>query len=120
MAHRALSVRYQRTLRALNLQLGDHRGVIGRPLEAARLDVYRARRAERDERGREQDVIDAQALLFSEREHAVIPPGIRALRLFEEAERIDESDAHEPTQRLALGRREMDLVGPKLRVVHVA
>src|SRR5688500_11038872 len=114
MAHRAVSVRYQRTLRDLNLELGDDRRVIRRPLETPRLDVDRARGAQRRERRREQDVIDAQAFLLSEREHAVIPPGIRALRLLEQPESIDEPDSHQRMQRLALGRREMYLVGPEL------
>ena len=47
-------------LHLLEIQLGDHRRVVGRALALARFKVDGASLAFRNQRGREQDMVDAQ------------------------------------------------------------
>ena len=94
--------------------------MVAGPLGPARLDVDRARRARRGQRGRDQDVVDAQPPLLLEGEHAVVPPRVRALGLLEQPERVGQSQRDEAAERLLLGLAEQHLPGPLLRVVHVA
>ena len=50
----------------------------------------------------------------------VIPPGVRALGLLEQPKASLSPSAEKRVQRLALGRREVDLLFPQRRIVHVA
>ena len=65
-------------------------------------------------------MVDAQAEVLRETEHAVVPPGKYLLGLVEQAEAVDEAEAEQALEGGALWLRAEDLAGPGLGVVHVA
>ena len=69
--------------------------MIRRPLQLARPFVDPAGGAFGGQGRREQDMVDAQAKVATERGHAVIPPGVDALLLFEETEGIGQAQANQ-------------------------
>src|SRR5262245_58038692 len=108
------------TIAASVAKLDEYGCVVRRLLALARVAVDAARDTALGERGREQDVIDAQAVVLREREHAVVPPRERHRRLLEESEAVVQSDVEQRLERRTLGLGAVDLAGPQHGIVHVA
>ncbi|MNS46147.1 hypothetical protein D3C72_786320 [compost metagenome] len=65
-------------------------------------------------------MVDAQARVAAEAHHPVVPPGEHLLRLFEQAERIDEAHRDQRLEGVAFLGRDQVLALPLGRIVHVA
>src|SRR3989344_1902778 len=85
----------------LNLELGDDRGVVGRPFQRAWGLVDMAGATSACQRGTRKDVVDAQPEVAAESAHAVIPPAEACRRLVEFSEHVHETVGHERAERLA-------------------
>src|SRR5690606_39736405 len=94
--------------------------MVGGLLELARFAVYRAAAQAVRDALVDQPEVDPQTGVAPEREHPVVPPGVRALGLLEVAKGIDEAGVDQGSKTLALGFGAVDLARPGGRVVHVA
>ncbi len=65
-------------------------------------------------------MVDAQAEVLLEAEHAVIPPREGLFRLREETEAVGQAEAEQALEGSAFRLGTEDLAGPALRVVHIA
>ena len=86
----------------LYVKRADDRRVIRRPFHAPRLTIDSAGVAALGQRRRGQQQIDAQSVISLERAGAIVPPAIGSRRLLESAKHVDESEAEQRLQRLAL------------------
>ena len=106
--------------RVSGFQRSDDRRVVGGALALAHLAVDQGSRAASGERRGEQEMVDAQAKILLEAEHAVIPPGETFFGLVEQAEAVLQSAGEQRAEGGALGVRAEYLAGPGDGVVHVA
>src|SRR5882724_9657941 len=81
---------------------GDNGCVVGRPLVPAHFDVYAARPAIAGKSAGQQDMVNAQPHLAPKCVHAIIPPGVRFLRLVEQPEAVLEADSDQALKGLPL------------------
>ena len=95
-------------------------GVIGRTLQFTGGSVNAGCGTGFCQHFREQDVIDAQALIFLETEHSVIPPGVGFFRLLEKTEAVFQAEADQALKRRAFGFGAKNAAGPGFGVVHIA
>src|SRR6185369_8801482 len=101
-------------------QRGPDRRMVGRAFALARGAVDAGRRALFGECRREQDVIDAQSLVFLKAEHPVIPPREGLFRLVEEPEAVFQAQAAQALEGGALGFGDQNAAGPGQGVVNIA
>ncbi len=101
-------------------QLHQDRRVVRRLLALALVAVDAACGAARGQRRRQQDVVDAQAVVLGECKLAIVPPAERRRRLVEQAKAVLEARGEKRAKRGALGVGAQHLPGPQRRVVHVA
>ena len=85
-----------------NLKLGYHWRMIGGTLEFSWGPVDRADNATLGQRHAAEDMIDAQTEISAKRPLTIVPPGVALERLIEAAKDIDQADADDVAQCLAL------------------
>src|SRR5471032_1499700 len=86
--------------------------MVGRLFPLARHPVDDAGAAARYQGWREQNMVDAQALVQAKAQLAVIPPAERFVRLLEQAEGVGQADVEQALQGGAFLVRHQYLAGP--------